>query len=74
LQSLAFTVAVRMIWIDLLRERWRPAMSLSIKLENISFSMGETTIKAYRGYPPQSSNWCHGIHDTYYVCHFVSYI
>jgi hypothetical protein len=29
LQSLAATVAVLMIWIDLLRDLWRPAMSLS---------------------------------------------
>jgi hypothetical protein len=29
LQSLAATVAVLMIWMDLLRDLWRPAMSLS---------------------------------------------
>ena len=29
LQSLAATVAVRMIWMDLLRDLWRPAMSWS---------------------------------------------
>jgi hypothetical protein len=29
LQSLAATVAVLMIWIDLLRDLWRPAISLS---------------------------------------------
>lgn len=31
LQSLAATVAVLMIWIDLLRDLWRPAMSLSVE-------------------------------------------
>jgi hypothetical protein len=30
LQSLAATVAVLMIWMDLLRDLWRPAMSLSV--------------------------------------------
>lgn len=29
MQSASFTVAVRMIWMDSKRERWRPAMSLS---------------------------------------------